>query len=148
MGPIIHYLDDFLAVFREPDLAEVEAYEQGFTETCQALGLEIKVSKNASGTVVEFLGLIIDTARMEARLPSEKKEKGPLLIANLASKKSCTLLDLQRVTGLLNFLSKLIPPGGTFCRRLYDPKLRFPLGCGNAGVQRIPSAARKDLMWW
>ena len=85
---------------------------------------------------------------MEARLPVGKKERGLSLITNLAAQKSCTLLDLQRVTGLLNFLAKVIPLGRTFCRRLYDLEQRFPPGGGKGAFRRIPSAARKDLKWW
>lgn len=145
---IIHYLDDFLAVFRATECAKAQGYQQGFAETCLALGLEVKLFKNTSGTIIEFLGLVIDTTRMEARLPAEKKEKGLHLITNLATQRSCTLLDLQQVTGLLNFLSKVIPLARTFSRRLYDLELRFPPGGGKAVVRRIPSAARKDLKWW
>ena len=106
------------------------------------------MSKNASSTLIEFLGLIIDTARMEARLPLDKRERALLLISELAARKSFSLLDLQHVTGLLNFLSKVIPLGCTFCRRLYDLEQRFPAGGGKSILRRIPSAVRKDLQWW
>ena len=147
-GAIIHYLDDFLAVVSAAGSTRVQEYGQCFQETCDTLGLEVKLSKNAFGTTIEFLGLIIDSRRMEARLPPEKKEKGLLLISELATQKSCTLLALQRVTGLLNFLSKVVPLGRTFCRRLYDLEQRFPTGGGKAVHRRIPSGARKDLKWW
>ena len=145
---IIHYLDDFLAIFAAADAAAVREYAQFFEATCQVLGLEIKVAKNASGTTVEFLGLIIDTITMEARLPADKKAQGLQLITELAKRNSCSLLALQRVTGLLNFLAKVIPLGRMFCRRLYDLEQRFPLGGGRSVLRRIPSAARKDLNWW
>ena len=117
---ITHYLDDFLAVFAAADAAAAQEYEQTFSTICQVLGLEIKSSKNSSGSVIDFLGLVIDTAKMEARLPAEKKDRALLLISELTKRNSCSLLDLQRVTGLLNFLSKVIPLRRTFCRRLYD----------------------------
>ena len=112
------------------------------------LGLEIKSSKNASRTVIEFLGLVIDTAKMEARLPAEKKDRALLLISELTKRNSCSLLDLQRLTGLLNFLSKVIPLGRTLCQQLYDLEQRFTAGGGKHVLRRIPSAARKDLRWW
>lgn len=101
---ITHYLDDFVAVFTAADVAKSQEYEMMFTAICQELGLEIKIAKNASGTFIEFLGLIIDMGKMEAPLPVEKKERALVLISQLAAQKSCTLHDLQRVTGLLNFL--------------------------------------------
>ena len=145
---ITHYLDDFLAVFTAAEAAEAQQYEMIFAAICQALGLEIKTAKNASGTLIEFLGLIIDTGKMEARLPAEKKERALVRISQLAARKSCTLLDLQRVTGLLNFLSKVVPLGRTFCRRLYDLEQWFPTGGGKQVLCRIPSAVRKDLRSW
>ena len=148
IAAITHYLDDFLAIFAAADKEAAREYEQSFATICQVLGLQIKLEKNASGTVVDFLGLTIDTIKMEARLPAEKKERGLDLITKLASQKSCTLLDLQRVTGLLNFLSKVVPLGRTFCRRLYDLEQRFPPGGGKGVLRRIPTAARKDLKWW
>ena len=104
--------------------------------------------RNASSTLIEFLGLIIDTARMEAHLPLDKKERALLLISELEAQKSCSLLDLQHVTRLLNFLSKVIPLGRTFCRRLYDLEQRFPAGGGKHILRRIPAVVRKDLRWW
>ena len=145
---ITHYLDDFLAIFAAADTVAAQEYEETFSAVCQMLGLEIKITKNASGTTIEFLGLIIDSAKMEARLPAEKKERALQLISGLAARKSCTMLDLQRVTGLLNFLSKVIPLGRTFCRRLYDLEQRFPPGGGRQTLHRIPLAVRKDLTWW
>ena len=145
---ITHYLDDFLAIFTAADRAAAIEYEHTFEAICRDLGLQIKIAKNCSGTTVEFLGLIIDTIRMEARLPVDKKERGLQLIHNLVLQKSCSLLDLQRVTGLLNFLAKVVPLGRTFCRRLYDLEQRFPPGGGGRVLRRIPSAARKDLQWW
>ena len=147
-GAITHYLDDFLARFSAVDGERAQEYEDIFARTCQTLGLKIKISKNASGTTIEFLGLIIDTIKMEARLPKEKKDCGLVLITGLAAQKSCSLLDLQRVTGLLNFLAKVIPLGCTFCRRLYDLEQRFPPGGGKGVLRRIPSAVKKDLRWW
>ena len=85
---------------------------------------------------------------MEARLPVDNKVKGLQLITYLALQKSCFLLNLQRVTGLLNFLSKVVPLGRTFCWQLYDLEQWFPPGGGGSVRRPIPSAARKDLRWW
>ena len=123
---ITHYLGDFLAICPATDEGAALQFKQTFTGICHALGLEIKLAKNASGMVVEFLGLTIDTCQMEARIPADKKTRGLSLIKDLAAKKSCTLWDLQRVTGFLNFIAKVVPLGRTFCRRLYDLECKFP----------------------
>ena len=61
--------------------------------------------------------------------------------------KSASLLDLQRITGYLNFVSMIVPLGRTFLRRLYSRELHFPPGSGY-DKQRLSSEARKDLMSW
>ena len=132
MAAIIPYLDYFLAIFAAADAAAAHEYEQFFETTCQVHGLRIKVAKNALGTTVEFLGLIMDNMTMEACLPADKTAWGLQLITELAMRKSCSSLDLQRVTRLLNFLAKVISFGCTFSPRLYDLEQRFPLGGGRS----------------
>jgi len=57
------------------------------------------------------------------------------------------LLDFQRITGYLNFVSTLVPLGRTFLRRLYNMELHFLPGNRHQRRQ-ISSEARKDLESW
>ena len=84
-GAITHYLVDFLAIFLAVDRERAQEYEVIFARTCQALSLKIKISKHASSTIIESLGLIIDTIKMEACLPKEKKDRGLVLIMGLVA---------------------------------------------------------------
>jgi hypothetical protein len=70
---IIHYLDLSLAIFCGSNEAVALECEQIFTNICQELSLEIEVTSNALSTVIELLGLITDTTRIEARLPGGKR---------------------------------------------------------------------------
>jgi hypothetical protein len=85
---ILHYLDDFLAVFGWRETIAAAEYQQLFHHICGELGIQIKHLKSAAGVVVEFLGLTIDTVRMEARLPPEKKARALELVTTLSAASS------------------------------------------------------------
>ena len=66
-------------------------------------------------TTLEFMGIILDTVRMEARLPVDKVERIQASLALFQTEKSCTLKELQSLIGTLNFTCKVVPPGDPFC---------------------------------
>jgi hypothetical protein len=140
---ILHYLDDFLGIFTS--LATAQLFAKVFQQVCGILGFGIKESKDMLGTTVDFLGLELDSVRMEARLPEEKKQKAIHLLQYLAMRRFCTLLDIQRLTGLLNFASNVVPLGRAFCRRLYDAEQ----GASSPNHHiKINNAMRADIKWW
>ena len=142
---IIHYLDDLLMIL--PPNSQLERYTMIFTRLCYEVGLSIKESKNEEGTVVSFAGIELDTRQMVIRLPTKKLLNAPSMIQCTMERTSVLLLELQRITGYLNFVSTVVPLGQTFLRRLYNMQLHFPLGSRNYRW-RISSEAKKDLAWW
>ena len=50
------------------------------------VGLKINEKKNKQGTVVEFLGIELDTHLMQARLPAEKLQKAKDVIQRTLNK--------------------------------------------------------------
>lgn len=84
---------------------------------------------------------------MVIQLPVKKLEKARGLVKNALARKSLTLLELQKLTGYLNFVSTVTPPGRTFLRRLYNMELYFPIG-GRHQKRRVSSEAQNDLAWW
>src|SRR5205814_4376245 len=120
-GSVLHYLDDTLGVFPTRTLAE--QFTLDYEAACHQLGLSVKHAKDALGQVVDFLGLEIDSLRMEAHLPARKKTKVLEWVNKLLAKRSCTLLEIQELASLLNFASKVIQLGRSFCSRLYDAVL-------------------------
>jgi len=69
---VIHYLDDFLIV----GLPSSSTFWQNLnllTQICKYLGVPLVIEKvEGPSTVLPFLGILLDTTRMEARLPEEK----------------------------------------------------------------------------
>lgn len=142
---IIDYLDDFLLIASA--YADLEKYSSVFTALCKEVRLAIKTSKNEQGRVTSFAGVALDSRNMLIQLPVKKLEKARCLVKNALARKSLTLLELQKLTGYLNFVSTVTPLGGTFLRRLYNMELYFPIG-GRHQKRRVSSEAQNDLARW
>jgi len=103
-------LDDFLII--HPRQQSSEIYSKRFQVLAAAVGLSIKESKNEQGKVVCFAGLELDTEQMVVRLPRSKLEKARRTIEDATKATSISLLELQKITGFLNFVgtsAKIIP---------------------------------------
>ena len=72
VAPLLHYLDDFLTI-GPPDANTCQKYMDTIKEVCEILGVPLAVEKvEGPSTVLSFLGITLDTCKMEARLPEEK----------------------------------------------------------------------------
>jgi len=117
----MHYLDDFLIVL--PHGASSQICTQAFSNLCHKVGLSIKVSKNEEGTVVSFVGIKFDTGRMVIRLLDKQLHKARELVEKAIMSRLLSLIEIQRLTGYLNFISTVVPLGRTFLRCLYNMEL-------------------------
>ena len=84
---------------------------------------------------------------MIIQLPEEKLAKARTMIENIRKRRSASFLDLQKISGYLNFLSTAVPLGRTFLRHLYNMELYFLSGGPNTR-RRLSGEAKKDLTWW
>ena len=142
---VIHYLDDFFLVI--PADARVEKYTTIFGTLCKELGIAIKDSKSEKGRITSFAGIEVHTTQMVIRLPTNKLLKPRAIVKSAMQQNSLSLLDLQSITGYLNFASTVVPLGRSFLHRLYNMQLFFPPGKGHQR-RRISREAKKDLAWW
>ena len=71
------------------------------------------------GTLIIFLGLLIDTVNQTVSIPIEKLVKAKDQIEAIILKKKATIKQLQSLCGLLNFLGRAVIPGHAFTRRIY-----------------------------
>ena len=118
---IIHYLDDFL-IMGKPSSAECEIALQKMLHICKQLGFPIAERKTEGPTtVIIFLGILLDTVKMELRLPRDKLEALTSLLRQWSTtKKKTTKRELLSLIGKLSFAAKVIPAGCIFLRRLID----------------------------
>ena len=70
--------------------------------------------------VIEFMDIILDSVRMEARLPADKIERLRAAFDLFQNKRACTLKELQSIIDTLNFASKVIPPGRPLLQRMIE----------------------------
>ena len=84
---------------------------------------------------------------MVIRLLEKKLIKARNVVQNAMQATCLSLIELQRITGYLNFVATVVPLGRTFLRRLYNMQLYFPSQY-HSQRRRISSVEHKDLAWW
>lgn len=94
---------------------------------------------------LDFLGFELDSEAMEIRLPQPKLAELRELIQSWLGRKSCTKKELQSLVGKLSHASRVIQPGKTFMRRMFEL-----LGGTRLPHHRIRLnlSFRSDLLWW
>ena len=145
--PLVNYLDDFL--FAALCKAICDGQVQVFLDICGKICFPVSLEKTFWGTqLLTFLGLLIDTVNQRICIPVDKLEKAITLISYFLNKKNkkITLLQLQQLTGFLNFLCRCVVPGRAFVRRLYA------LGSNENLLPhhhiRISAECRMDMLIW
>ena len=111
---IFHLLDDFLTV-DPPDGCSGERTMSLLTLLFGRLNIPLALHKCIGPTVcLEYLGIILDSSKMEADLPSDKVERILKFIEGLLEKTCCTKLVMLQLLGHFNFASRVILPGRSF----------------------------------
>ena len=121
---VTNYLDDFLFV---ADSEQVCNYLlNSFITICDQINCptaEDKTAQARPNTV--FLGVLLDGEHRLMAIPQDKKTKVVNILKFVIEQRKVTIKLIQKLTGLLNFLHRVIVPGRTFTRQLYDTlKLR------------------------
>jgi hypothetical protein len=110
---VLHLIDDFLAIDR-PDVI-AERTMAIFISMFHRLKVPLALNKT-TGPVheLEFLGVVLDTVNMEARLPQNKLDRIVEFLQSMLHKHSCTKRELLSLLGHLNFACRVIVPGRSF----------------------------------
>ena len=145
VAKILHYLDDFLLVGR-PGSTECGKALSTLLGMFERLGIPVASEKLEGPTqVLTFLGIEVDTSALEIRLPQAKLAELRTLVRSWRGRKSCSKRDLQSLTGKLQHACKVVRPGRSFIRRMFEllagiRKAHHPI--------RLNNAFKSDLMWW
>ena len=111
-------MDDFSFVAKTS--ADAEAKNCILIDAWFSLGVPLELSKlEGLATCLTFLGIAIDTINMQARLPSEKLLGIQQELESAINRKTLLKKDLQRLTGLLQFITRVVKPRKPFLRWLY-----------------------------
>jgi hypothetical protein len=147
---VIHYVDDFLFVVA--GLAEAERAKQEAIALCAFLKVPMSATKQIGPvTCLPFLGIELDTVKMEARLSQDRlAELQQLLKVWGEEKRDCSLRELQSLTGKLNLACGVVRRGRAYLRRLIEMQRAFKTTAGATASSRhrLSHAARSDIRWW
>ena len=139
---ILHYLDDYLTM-GPPGTQICQQNLRMPIEVRAMLGIPLALNKGEGpSTTLEFLGILLDTVRMESRLPPEKLTRDPNVHSGMANKKECNKeRDLvpgrtpsarcQSGASRTNICQPYVQCGSKCqgARLLYPSKQRVSVGC-------------------
>ena len=120
---VCHILDDFFIVeppCHTPPLDSLcQASLSSMILTFKNLNIPISAAKTEGPSqIIQFMSIILDSGKMEGRLPEDKVERIKSALSTFQSQRSTTLQELQSLIGTLNFACKVIPPGRPFLLRI------------------------------
>lgn len=141
---ILHLLDDFLTI--DHPTADGQQTMKTMLNIFEMLNIPIASHKTVGPVqCLEYLGIILDSFNMEARLPRDKVIRICNFISKLSSKKKCTKRELLQLLGHLNFASRVILPGRSFVSYLI--KLSTTVNDLQHFVY-LSKESREDLKFW
>ena len=144
VSSVFHYLDDYLTM-GPPDTQVCHQNLRMLIEVCAMLGIPLALNKvEGPSSTLEFLGILLDTVRMEARPPPEKLARIQTSIQEWLTR-SATKREILSLVALSQHAAKVVRPGRTFVSRMYSVA---------ASVKeldyftRLNKEFQSDVYWW
>ena len=110
---VLHILDNFFIA--EPSRLQCLSSFSKLLRFFMSIKAPVVASKTLGPSqVLEFMGIELDSTRMEARLPEDKLRRARDLLNSFAKRRSVRLVELQSLIGTLQFACKAVVPGRTF----------------------------------
>ena len=112
-----NYLDDFLFITLLRLICN--NYLEIFKQICEQIKFPLSLDKTETATqIIIFLGMLLNTVDQTISIPEAKRSKAVQMLRKVIDSEKVTVLTLQQLTGLLNFISRAIVPGRAFTRRM------------------------------
>ena len=116
---LIHYLDDLL-IFCFPFSEEGRLFRHTALEVLADLNVPVAILKlEGHSTSITFLGILIDTERLELRLPLEKLGRLRSLVSSWLSRWSGNRSKFESLLCHLSQAAIVLRPGRIFLRHLF-----------------------------
>ena len=117
---IFHYLDDFLAI-GPSDSFTCQRNLHTIQQVCKQLGIPLALEKvEGPSTSLNFLGITLDTSKMEAHIPTEKLQRAKELLSRWMAKKKATKREILSLIGILQHATEIVRNGRTFLSQMYQ----------------------------
>ena len=144
VSPIMHYLDDYLTL-APPDSATCHRNLDIIKSICLQLGVPLALEKvEGPSTSLTFLGIVLDTVRMEACLPTDKLHRIRHQVKTWLTKRKATKRQIFSLVGILQHATKIVRPGRTFLSRMYSAATKLKTLSHH---KKLSAAFRSDLCW-
>ena len=141
----LHYLDDFLTI-GPPHISTCQHNLDTLKSVCEELGVPLALEKlEGPSTSLTFLGVILDTTRMEIRLPEDKLKRILGELSSWIGKKKATRRQILSLVGLLQHATKVVKYGRSFVARMY---VKASTVRELDYFVRLDTGFRSDLLWW
>ena len=142
---IHHYLDDFFLA-GAPDSPQCSQSLERLSGLCNDLGIPLAEEKlEGPTTCLEYLGILLDSSALEARLPPDKLQDIRAALEQWASRTESSKHDLLSLIGTLSFAAKVVPASRTFLRRIIDLSTTVQ---GPDDTITLSHTFQLDLQWW
>ncbi len=139
------YLDDFF-ITAPPNSTACHRHLHTLTALCSTIGVPLAEEKlEGPATTLEYLGITLDSSRLEARLPSNKLEELQQSLVSWTNRSDWTKQELLSLIGTLTFATKVVPAGRTFLRRMIN------LSTTASSLHDTVSLTEDfmlDIQWW
>ena len=144
-SPTIHYLDDFLTM--GPAGSPIcHRNLKLVMDVSKQLGIPLALEKlEGPSHCLTFLGIILDTKLMQARLPEDKLSRIKVELSSWLHRKKATKRQILSLVGLLQHACKVVRPGRTFVARMYSTAAKVKK---LTHFSRLNKSFRSDLYWW
>ena len=140
-----HYLDDYVTL-GPPDSSTCASNLQAMLNVCEDVGFDVNPSKVVQPTpVIEFLGIIIDSIRMELRISHDRLTSIMQELETWRGRKRARKRDLLSLIGKLIFVSRVVRCGRMFVRHMIDvaKKVRHL-----HHTVKLNREFQSDVTWW
>lgn len=141
---VLHLLDDFLTIY-PPDY-EANITMRRMLAVFESLNIPLAKHKTVGPvTSIEYLGIILDTDSMLAKLPDDKPCRIKYFLFSFLNRRTCTKREMLCLLGHLNFAMRVIPTGRSFISYLLN--IAHSVKELHHHVS-ITAGCRQDLVMW